>query len=143
MRYWALSNTHPDVVNCYRRGSIQKEYVDEKTHENKLIHVMLGYGIGRDEVEQWDAGVCHQYFMLQDRMRKLAADGYSPPNGLRQGYYERHIMNFLCSCNSVQGDLRDIPDSELARLLRVIQAGIKLDLKPCKYYKADTGTQQR
>ena len=49
-------------------------------------------------------------------------------------------MNFLCTCNSVQGNIRDIPDSELARLLRVIHAGIKLDLKPCKYYKKETGT---
>ena len=100
----------------------------------------MGYGIGRDEVMQWDAGVCHQYFMLNDKMRKLAADGYSHQKGMRRGYYVTHMMNFLCTCNSVQADIREAPDSELARLLRVINPGIKLDLKPCKFYDPNTGT---
>ena len=78
--------------------------------------------------------------MLQDKMRKLAADGYSHPKGMRRGYYVTHIMNVLCTCNSMQADIREVPDSELAKLLRVINAGIKLDLKPCKFYNRHMGT---
>ena len=84
--------------------------------------------------------VCVTSISCCKTMRKLAADRYSHPSGMRRGYSVTQVMNFLCTCNSIQADIREVPDSELARLLRVIHAGIKLDLKPCKFYNRHTGT---
>ena len=85
IRYWQLSSTHPDITIFYRREIAQKITPMERLGR-AMIRVLLGQGIGRDEVMQWGAGICHQHFMLNDKLRKLAADGYSHPRGNRRGY---------------------------------------------------------